>query len=982
MKYIKYILSSFVLLAIVACSTDILPFLQFEVENRSGKSPIELDVDGKCSMERPIRITASDELEWSITGDNWLRFQPQAGSGSADIAVTALVNTSYTTRTGTIKITCDGMTRNFQVSQAPSTQLEITGAARLTFLSKEKSGSVGVKSNTDWTASSDQPSWCTVSPTSAKGNAMLTINMTENTNTIERHAVITLQTANNEKKIDIEVIQGAYGATLIVSPKTLYFTDKGNPRGSSTESSTENLGRLSITSSDDVTITSDSPWCTIDKTSLKKKSSNETVNDDVYVTVQSNKGTDNRTAYITVKTSYYEEVIGVEQDKHTPTLTVTPNEWEIGEGSNSRDFLIKTEDKWEASSDKEWCTVQNANGDGDSQLGVKITANKSLEPREAIITVKLTDYPNHTQTIRIHQDEHKPQLTIAPTEWEIGEGSNSRDFQITTTDKWEAISSNKDWCKIQNETGEGSAPMTVNVTANTDDKTREATITVKLTDYPTFTQTIHIKQDAHNTSITLSATEWKVGEAANEQDFTVTTADEWTATSNKGWCKVVSPTEAFQGSGTLKLRVEANPDDKDNRTATVTIKTSIYNKTATITVTQDKHTSGLILSNTKWENASATGGSISVTVTTPDKWTATSNQNWCTVNPESGTGNAQLNISLSANTTASARNAIVTVETDYHRQTISICQLASELDVSPSEVTLDELGTFQTVTVTSVSPCTATSSETWCKVPSGDFTGSFTISADKNVRTEQRTAVVTVNNGNIQKTVNVTQVGHKFSFSVTPIDETGQSIDEIPQFPVDGGSAKIRITTNDYWTVSFDKNWCTISSTSGSGNREITLTTEANTTKKDRSGIVTIICTNESGTEVYDKVELSISQNGSETILELLDGTSPIDTWKIDGSAQTKQIKVTCKNEGATDDVRWTVTSNNTRWCRVSTPGGTDGGIFEIIVDANTDGKVRTATIRVKAPGANKAIKVEQDYRVTPGGDDNGRPEYVRKKAK
>jgi hypothetical protein len=54
------------------------------------------------------------------------------------------------------------------------------------------------------------------------------------------------------------------------------------------------------------------------------------------------------------------------------------------------------------------------------------------------------------------------------------------------------------------------------------------------------------------------------------------------------------------------------------------------------------------------------------------------------------------------------------------------------------------------------------------------------------------------------------------------------------------GSYKLTITGNDAWTITSDQSWCTVQPTSGTGNGEVTVSVQENTTSGDRSAVLTV----------------------------------------------------------------------------------------------------------------------------------------------
>ncbi len=77
----------------------------------------------------------------------------------------------------------------------------------------------------------------------------------------------------------------------------------------------------------------------------------------------------------------------------------------------------------------------------------------------------------------------------------------------------------------------------------------------------------------------------------------------------------------------------------------------------------------------------ATGGSKSLSITSSESWTASSNQSWCTLSKTSGSGNGTITVSASANTTSSNRTATITITGSISAaKTVSVTQQKPTID--------------------------------------------------------------------------------------------------------------------------------------------------------------------------------------------------------------------------------------------------------------------------------------------------------------
>ena len=138
--------------------------------------------------------------------------------------------------------------------------------------------------------------------------------------------------------------------------------------------------------------------------------------------------------------------------------------------------------------------------------------------------------------------------------------------------------------------------------------------------------------------------------------------------------------------------------------------------------------------------------------------------------------------------------------------------------------------------------------QTWCSFSptSGSNDGSVTVSVGENSSTVERMATITVKSEAGDQTVKVTQSGVSPTLTL--------NIDNM-EFAAGSGSKMFSIKSNTAWAVSSDKNWCSVSPTSGSGEGSVTVSVDENTSTSSRTATITV----ESATI---KRTLAVTQNG------------------------------------------------------------------------------------------------------------------------
>lgn len=158
------------------------------------------------------------------------------------------------------------------------------------------------------------------------------------------------------------------------------------------------------------------------------------------------------------------------------------------------------------------------------------------------------------------------------------------------------------------------------------------------------------------------------------------------------------------------------------------------------------------------------GGYDYIDLTSSHDWTATVSDSWIKLSDDSGTGDEEIKVTVSANT-GSSRIGVITIKSEVGSITINVLQAkgeASRLDVSTTQIQTSYEEGYESFSVTSnLYDWTVSSNVDWLSVTNSslDLNASVKISVDENKSTEPRTGIITVNGGGITRTVTVTQDG-------------------------------------------------------------------------------------------------------------------------------------------------------------------------------------------------------------------------------
>jgi hypothetical protein len=160
-------------------------------------------------------------------------------------------------------------------------------------------------------------------------------------------------------------------------------------------------------------------------------------------------------------------------------------------------------------------------------------------------------------------------------------------------------------------------------------------------------------------------------------------------------------------------------------------------------------------------------------------------------------------------------------------------------------------------------------------------------------------------------------------------------------FTQSSGSNTVNVTSNSTWLVNDNASWITVSPTSGSNNKTLTISVTTNSGSQ-RSGTVTV-----SGCSTSKSI--SVSQSGITPTLNVT--STSLSLGSTSGSKNTFNI---------TSNVSWSV-SDNATWLSVSPTSGSNNGTITVTASsANTASSSRSATVTVTGGGITKTVTVTQ----------------------
>lgn len=170
---------------------------------------------------------------------------------------------------------------------------------------------------------------------------------------------------------------------------------------------------------------------------------------------------------------------------------------------------------------------------------------------------------------------------------------------------------------------------------------------------------------------------------------------------------------------------------------------------------------------------SGPGKYSAITVISNTRWTATSNVDWCTVDPASaeGDGDGVITLSVTQNIlTEQPREATITVAVGELKRIVTVRQATGILlSVNPEQILVDADSGKDSITIMANTAWKAESNVKWLSISPASAEGDtvMTVTFTENNDKKPRTATITVKAGSQIRTLTVTQAEQKESVKIT-----------------------------------------------------------------------------------------------------------------------------------------------------------------------------------------------------------------------
>ena len=547
-------------------------------------------------------------------------------------------------------------------------------------------------------------------------------------------------------------------------------------------------------------------------------------NQTIIATISENLGETSRSAVVTIKAGNASANITISQDAFKSEFSIQQKVIEVEAAGGTIEVSVTSNIGYHATSSVDWIHAMETKATQTKSLWFIADANTSSEPRSGVIVI--CNDNDVCIPVTVNQAAGKASLSISVSSMEFGYEGGENQVTVTSNADWTSECS-ADWCYVTPSSESGDCDVKVVVNANTEKKSRSTTVTFKTEESH---KTLTISQKPFEAVFEISPKKQAVDADGGTVTVTVTSNIGYHATSSVDWIHELG-TKADLG-GTHMFRIDKN-ESLQKRTGAI-VFCNDENVCVPVEIEQDGAAALISISPGILEFSSSSGEKT-VDITSNTNWTVSQKPQWCTLSPNSATGNATVSVSVTENGNTFTREGKIVFSAGSATAELSVRQQPGEpeLEVSDTEFSFSGNGDVASFTITSNAGWVVNTGASWLKASEESGTGNaaVTLTAERNEKLEVRTTQVTVRtkDGTIRRTITVSQAeGEPY------LDLNVYTLNFGPQ----EGQAEVSVSSNVSWGFTSSDSWCTIKRNATANSFSVFV--KANDSGKNRSAQITV----------------------------------------------------------------------------------------------------------------------------------------------
>ena len=743
------------------------------------RQPLVESVGGTLS----IRFTATASWTASVgnsRADSWISVSPASGeAGEGSVTVTVASNEGTDERSASVFLVCGEEQETVVVTQKQKDALVLSQQV-YELPAEESTIELNVQSNVSY-ETSVSVDWIEPVGSRSLTQETLVFRVAANESEEQRSGTITLKSGELEETVHVYQAgkEKEEEAVLLLSDKVLNVGAEG--------------GTVDVQVQSNVAYSykpeAEYDWIT-------EPAARAVSTHTIHLEVQPNETYDPREArFIFIdETATLTDTLVVRQAE-AGGLIVSASHIDLAAEDTGFSLELQTNVDYTVSIDADWLEQVVSRGLLTETLTFSCEPNYSTVLREAVIFLDSEIGEQKVKVVQAGREEEVGDydfMNVSPATLSLAEDATSFTISVSTNVNYQ-VASNVDWITSVVSGTTNAASITFDVEANEGTEPREGIVTFTSED-GSITRTVTVTQAGKEMpKLEVSPALFTLTSEESSIEVDVEANVKYSVSSSASW--LTSPVSGLTEATSLTFTVSANTEISD-REAILTFTSEDGNVTRTVTVTQaGKEATTLTVSPATF-SLSSEAASINVSIEGNTKYSVSSSASWL-ASPVSGLTEAtSLTFSVSANTETSGREATLTFTSEDGSVTctVTVTQAGKEataLTVSPATFTLSSEAASINVSIEGNTKYSVSSSASWLASPVSGLTEatSLTFAVSANTETSRREATLTFTSedGNVTRTVTVTQAGEELYLDVTP-----QRIDA----PAEGGTYPLTVSTN------------------------------------------------------------------------------------------------------------------------------------------------------------------------------------------
>jgi len=583
--------------------------------------------------------------------------------------------------------------------------------------------------------------------------------------------------------------------------------------------------------------------------------------EEVTVTYSENTSTESRECEIEITGEDITKILTVIQEGTDPFIIINPTYKLVDYPEGSFEVVVQSNiEDWDVSASCDWVEIEPDYGSFNGEFTVNYDENTDPEVRPCTITVS-GDGVSVDLTL---EQQAAPYIEIDPENVYLDPPAGSFTFEITSNTSWE-IEEGSDWIlEVDPISGSEDDVITVTYAENTSPDSRECEIEITGED---ITKILTVNQEGTDPYIIIDPT-YKLVDYL-EGSFVVdvqSNIEDWDVSASCGWVEIEPDYGSFNGEFTVYYDENNDPEV---RPCTITVSGDGVSEDLTL----EQQAAPYIEIDPENVYLDPPAGSFTFEISSNTSWEIEEGSDWILeVDPISGSEDDVITVTYAENTSTDSRECEIEITGGDITKILTVNQEGTVLYIiiDPTNKLVNYLeGSFVVDVQSNIEDWYVSASCDWVEIEPdyGSFNGEFTVNYDENPGPQLRSCIIEVSGEDISETLTLEQEAHPY-LTIDPI---------IKYLDPPAGSFTFTVSSNITWNIEKNCEWILeVDPSSGSGDDEITVTYEENTTPETRYCTITVF-----GEGLSKELNVEQSSVGCSQSIQIPEGFSFISSYII-----------------------------------------------------------------------------------------------------